>query len=364
MRRLILVGLIACLMAGVVWAQSSLLLFGGQWRYLFRDRFLTDASAPLSSPRSCEPGPGAWAVTDTENKISIASGGIAFSGGKASPVYGDPILRSTASIGVVGGTALLGTVVSTNGTVNFGSGTGTTNPGFRIAATTTSADQGSSANIESVPIPQEYAVIVRPNGAGAWCVRRSPGGTWTLHWVMATTYSSFVPMVGSYNAVAVVQNVRAAILPTWSVESNIYTSYVALPANPQLASMTSDGLVYVTWTPAAGEVFELSVRRTDDDNRWIHRCDQAGGTIKIIERNAGAETERASSAQTWTAGTAVRIGVVAVGQSIKQFTSNVTKNIYTSAAFNLTATGVAVSGHSTATRLYCWPRYVTIPGGV
>lgn len=364
MRRALVIALACCVVAGAVWAQqSSLLLLAGKVKYLFLDRFTTDKAAPLGATRACEPGPGTWTVTDTEDKISISGGRLTFSGGKAAPAYGDPMVRG-GSVGNAGGTAIFGTVTSNSGAATFGYGAGTANPGFRFSnATNVAADTGSSANLEAITLPQELAAIIRPGGVGGWAVRRSPGGTWNLQWVTVTGPNTN-PLVASYNSAIVVDNVRATVLPAWANEANIYTSYVASPANPQAATMTADGLVYVTWTPAAGETLELDVRRTDADNRWIHRCDQAGGTIKIIERNAGAETERASGAQTWTAGTAYRIGIVAVGQSIRQLVGTTTRNTYTSAAFNVEATGVGLAGHATATNLYCWPRYVTIPGGV
>lgn len=363
MRRWTIVALLLCAVAGAVWAIPPAFFRGG-FRYLFLDRFLTDASAPLSSPRTCEPGPGTWAITDTENKISISSGLLTFAGGKASPGYGDPMVRSVSSVGSAGGTALLATVVSNTGTACIGFGAGTANPGFRFSISTlVSADVGTSINSETVALPQDFAVILRPALAGGWMCRRSPGGTWNLQWVSVAGPNTNA-VVSSYNSAVSVDNVRVVVLPAWATESNIYTSFVASPANPQAATMTADGLVYVTWTPAAGETLELDIRRTDSDNRWIHRCDQAGSTMKIIERAAGIETERASSAQTWTVSTAYRIGIVAVGQSIKQIVGNVAKNTYTSASFNQSATGVRLSGHSTATNLYAWPRYVTIPGGV
>jgi hypothetical protein len=42
--------------------------------FLFDDEFTTTQAAPLGTPRTCEPGPGSWAVTDTNNLLSVASG--------------------------------------------------------------------------------------------------------------------------------------------------------------------------------------------------------------------------------------------------------------------------------------------------
>ena len=55
--------------------------------YLFRDDFVTDEAAPLDSPRTCEPGPGTWTITDTQNYMSISGGALTISGAVA---VGDP----------------------------------------------------------------------------------------------------------------------------------------------------------------------------------------------------------------------------------------------------------------------------------
>src|SRR5690348_15144558 len=43
--------------------------------YLLRDDLITPASAPLTSPRTCEPGPGTLTILDTGNAWSINSSG-------------------------------------------------------------------------------------------------------------------------------------------------------------------------------------------------------------------------------------------------------------------------------------------------
>jgi hypothetical protein len=124
--------------------------------------------------------------------------------------------------------------------------------------------------------------------------------------------------------------------------------------------MTANGLVEATWTAATGATYELDVRRTDNDNRWIIRCDQGGSTIKLIERNGGGETERSSAAQTWTNLTAYRIVAVCDTQSIKTVVGVTAKNSYALASFNATATGVKTS-HAVAD-LVSWPRTISIAG--
>jgi hypothetical protein len=67
--------------AGQPWIEKNALLY---------DTFTTDDAAPITSPRTCEPGPGLLAVTDTENKLSLSGGNLVCAGGKTSPAYDDP----------------------------------------------------------------------------------------------------------------------------------------------------------------------------------------------------------------------------------------------------------------------------------
>jgi hypothetical protein len=66
---------------GATWVEKKALLY---------DTFKTDDAAPISSPRTCEPGPGLLVITDTENKFSIVDGELVCAGGKTAPAYGDP----------------------------------------------------------------------------------------------------------------------------------------------------------------------------------------------------------------------------------------------------------------------------------
>lgn len=58
---------------------------GGGITWLLRDEFTTDDAAPLTSPRTCEPGPGTLTVAETDGAVlSIASGEVNMTGSGAS----------------------------------------------------------------------------------------------------------------------------------------------------------------------------------------------------------------------------------------------------------------------------------------
>jgi hypothetical protein len=145
--------------------------------------------------------------------------------------------------------------------------------------------------------------------------------------------------------------------PPWNTDYGIATNRVATTSAVSETTSEANALIEHTITAATGVTQELSIRRTDDDNRWVIRMDQAGSTIKLIERNGAAETERSSAAQTWTNGTAYRVVAIADGNAIRSFVADVARNAYTSATFNNTATGVQVS-HA-GSDLVAWPRVLS-----
>jgi hypothetical protein len=66
---------------GATWIEKNALLY---------DTFTTDDAAPITSPRTCEPGPGLATIVDTENKLSISGDNLVCAGGKTVPAFGDP----------------------------------------------------------------------------------------------------------------------------------------------------------------------------------------------------------------------------------------------------------------------------------
>jgi hypothetical protein len=75
--------------------------------------------------------------------------------------------------------------------------------------------------------------------------------------------------------------------------NNLELSHYATGVGYSSASFnkTATGIKLLT---RSSTISELAVRWTDDNNCWIFRFDHVAGTIKIVERNAGVETERAS----------------------------------------------------------------------
>jgi hypothetical protein len=199
-----------------------------------------------------------------------------------------------------------------------------------------------------------YALVQRTNGI---MVVGYVGGSWLLLYPYTGGSESLLypGLLHFGNTTNVLSTLRITDLPApWTDDYGIATQRIASPTAGATATAEANAIIEFTWPAATGETLDFDVRRTDDDNRWIIRGSQGGSTIKLIERVAGVETERASAAQTWTNGTSYRIVAILDGNTIRTYVANVAKSTYSSASFNNTATGVKVS-HA-GTDLVCWPR--------
>jgi hypothetical protein len=323
------------------------------------DKFTTPEAAPLTSPRTCEPGPGTLTILDTGNKLSISGGELISSG--FTTAFSEPRFLS-GDFERTPGLAYYARIDRKSSRlihrVRPSAGGNRYDVDFSSSGVIVN-DRGVNLSLE--PAATECQVIIALRNTG-WICFLNTGASWQTTWV-----SDFV--IGSAALQVVPSNVNSPFSVTGLSVFQLYgdfltdygtaTSHLPTPTSGDTATMTADGFVNFTWTPVAAESLELDIRRADDDNRWVIRCDQAGSTIKLIERNAGVETERASAAQTWTAGTAYTIQARAVGDDIRTFVDSVAKNTYTSATFNNTATGVKVAGFATGANLAAFPRTLT-----
>lgn len=343
---------------------------------LLSDQFTTNASAPLTSPRTCEPGPGTITIVDTENKLSIASSALVCAGGKTSPAHGDPGMYAASQSRAAGRAFLAGiTLPATNKNTQLGwhnSGSGRVTFEALYFNGGASVVHQPSDQVVGVFTATSYTIAVIHRAAGAFML--ISGGAFatfpsmTMMWIdAAQTTTPLFPAWSNFDGAPTMDNWRVVDLAApWDTKFGAATSSSASPSSGATGTQEVDAFVEFTWTVATGETLELDVRRTDANNRWCVRCSQGGSTIKLIEINAGAETERASAAQTWTNGTTYRITVRCVGNTITNWTStsssnNMTqKNNYASASFNNTATGIAVAGFATGADFAAWPRTITV----
>jgi lysophospholipase L1-like esterase len=349
--------------------------------YLLRDEFTTDDAAPLTSPRTCEPGPGSLTAVELDGSFSIGGGKLLFTA-QTTPVFGDqrifdataharadtPAFIFTLNIDTqaVGKEAVIGWNAAVTGAYLTHAFYPNSNTILRTYNTADSRIIGNAAQ----GIDYKMAVIIRPT-KGAFYILQG-GAAFpdpTLIWI--DTAGSVTPLyagLSNSSLTGSLDNFKIYKAPSgWQTDFGPATHYIAAPVDGQLTTSTPDGMVDLKWTPAANETLNIMFRWVDDNNCWIVRCDQAGSTIRLYEKAAGVETQRATAAYTWTVGTKFTVRVRFSGNTVDGWASVEATHSpaqvwsYGSAAFQNTATGVKVVGFATASDLVAWPRTVSLP---
>lgn len=340
---------------------KHVLLFGNQdggapaWTptWLFRANFPTDASAPLTSPLAVDVGE--LTIVDTNDYASVTGGKLLNSnhtGAFTDPRFYDATARtrkaglaamfkSKNQVSQIGGwfvDTLGATAKSVLSVYQAAANSMRPYPGM---------DTGDSATNTT---EYAYACVLRDVGGYIFVKGGSEYTEWTLLWVdrAATTTPLYSLWSGNGGGSVWRDDLGVCELPSpFDEDEGIATQIATSPDAGAEIAHEADGWIYAAWTAVTGQTWELDVRRANDDNRWIVRCSQGDGTIKLIERNAGTETERSSASQTWTNGTTYRVTVRAVGNRIMTRVGFIDKNRYAAASFNNTAT-IAKTSHALA----------------
>jgi len=172
-------------------------------QYLLRDEFLAAQSAPLTSPRTAEPGPGQLTVVDSSgNKLSISGGKLQSAG--MTIANADPLIRSISAFAVVAGRAVFANFnYGALGALRLGWGTtaGAIDTYALVPFQTSLYVYDPSALLSvpvSVPASTEIdgCVVLRASGA-YYFIKLS--GTWRLVWVSTTGAASVYAGISVHN---------------------------------------------------------------------------------------------------------------------------------------------------------------------
>jgi hypothetical protein len=260
--------------------------------YLLRDEFITDAVAPLTSPRNAEPGPGALTLVQTIANFSVSGGALQY------VVPGVPgwntysFSERTTPYARVAGRALL--VSDSIATLGAGSGRvigwgSTAAPTIssaqhmvQIIATGILAYDGTlattlqSASTTTYPI----AIVLRVTGAFIF-VKLS--GTWTLMFIFVNVSTTpMFPTFNNNNGAGGLDYFRVRDLGgAFSTDNGIATVDQASPATGTTFAGTANLIADLSFTLGAGSASlvgaELRYRYQDASNYWT----------AYIKRNAG-----------------------------------------------------------------------------
>lgn len=288
---------------------------GGLYTLQFLDQFTTDrADTSAINGTNAEPGPGTRIAEGDDAYLSITGEQLVVDVDTAN--QGDPAYHNSAAFARTLGRAYVwqATPASTSVVIRFGGDD--TSSGFpteglyfvfggNINAIISADEAGGVESFTNTTY--QIAVVMRTAGAQRF-IKGGAFSSWTRIWTDdQDTTDMHIAMGSGDNVVGSTAIDFCAIvdlLGGWSAD-NRYTAtdYKASASADDTLTMTADAEVKATITAATGETQELSVRRTDDDNRIVVRLDETANTVKIIEIDGGSETELDSAAYTQNDGT-------------------------------------------------------------
>ncbi len=333
---------------------------------LFRDDFTTDDPAPITSPRTAEPGPGVLTITDTENKLSISGGDLVFAGGKASPAYGDPAFWADDSVTRVPGIAALFEMkwvgsISGYSVIGFFGAKASDNlrGGYKQSGTKLQIGNLSSnyAIVYTLVTDTEYILGVVLASSGSHLIIYDSSWVYLGKWLNITIETLYAG-ISNYSSNPNVDFLRVSQLPSpWDTDDGIATEvHSGVVAEGVTFTHEADCLIEfeVTTLPSAGNV-DVYFRVQDAANVWILRM-VSDGRLRLIERVASVGTERATA--TVLSG-GERIVIVADDETITAYYDNTQAWTYASASNFKTETDGEVDSLGTGgavSDLKAWPR--------
>lgn len=354
---------------------------GDRPKYLLRDEFVTARSVGAVNGTASEPGPGTRTVVDTKNGLTIANDKLVFGATFVSKAYGDAGLWLDAQIrraGLALYCRLLTASFAGVWTIGWDSDQTSTASSSALAFLAAGTGQifdtagGSVALGETIWAQStliDVAVLLRAAGA-FYFIKTATDTQWRLLWVSnLTTTTPVYPALQQYDGNPQVHYVRVRqLVGQYAAVTGLATAAAAAPTTGATLAQTADAIVELTWGVSPNQAVDLMFRRTDDDNCWIVRCDQAAGTIKLYDKQDGIETEHdVGKTYAFSQYQYHRITVRMYGEAIYVYVgrpgavTEEVKSVELAAAFNKTATGVKIVGTGAFKNLIAWPGYMRLP---
>jgi hypothetical protein len=261
---------------------------GASLVYLLDDEFTTDDAAPVTTPRTCEPGPGVLKIGQPANEISIASGIIQASAGNTS---GTVFVVGNVTFAHGAGRCLK--LVAAKNAGSSSSFVGWANSNVTLtSAWRGTLEEGFYRDIATGAFIAPPAGTTLSSTAADYCfVRNADGGVWVfkdslLVWVDdGNGTAALYPLVFHSSVVASTPQasaIRMTDLPgVWTLSRGIVVFTDTTLLSNDTFTGVADGLHEFEFTlpgsPAANDEIVLQYRRLDSSNYWK----------ATIKRNAG-----------------------------------------------------------------------------
>lgn len=331
-----------------------------------RDDFLTDAAAPLSSPRTCEPGPGTLTILDANSKQSISDGKVVYASGGFTA--GNPGMWGSQQTRTIGRAVVaIMNQTAQNYEIGWDNDQAATAPhdSIRINATgQTIRDGGTLVDIGTTFTGGPYFIAVIQRSAGFWAFLRGQAlFGWKLMWVGVTSTANLYPasMISTTTFTGNVDTLRGVDFPTpFDSDYGFATQRLsgARAANDAIIHEPNMILEWVQTTLPASGTTDIRFRQSDTTN-YLQATVDSTGALTLNAVVAGSPTQIGTSAAAVAAGN--RVIVTADGSTLRAYVGVVNKISGTNTNFTGQTSGVisALGTSGAVSNLVTWPMYAT-----
>jgi len=312
---------------------------------LLDDRFLTTESAPLTDPRSAEPGPGSWNITDTANNLSISGNNLI---GAGTDSVGDPSLYDANNYASASnaGLSMFAKIIpkaTSRWYVGFDNDAVagfpviswfTLSGNFRISL----VGGAITGNIFGYTADVTYDIAVVYTGSLVFWLAKF-NNEWLLYWVDDNMYTDAYPAISAFSGACDFDTTRVLkFLAYFNATSALEAFDVSgtISAGDTQDTGFSDFVMRFS-VPNITTTRRISMRRTDDNNRYFIRVDDTSGDLDLVEVDGGTATQVSSSAGAVTG--AATITAFVDGDNIRVFVDNTIEIDYSNATKHQAATG-------------------------
>jgi hypothetical protein len=301
--------------------------------YLFRDEFTTDDAAPITSPRTCEPGPGTLTAAFQAGDQSISGGVLRFAA-----TANLPQSRSGTRTLEAGDAYFVKHWYSGASRLMFGinsAALGDT-PRWYVNSTVLTAYQGDGTSVSfGVVLSAEtwYSLLMVARSVGTFHIK--DGELW---WVDTTndTRTSRVLGISRSNAGAGNMDQRfdnASIIDLpdngyseWDEDFSTVTDSESAPANSTYFDHVADCHITSTFTFEAGKYYYIYFRGVTGLASWNRLRCLTGGGADLASHSGGTYW---SSGGVFSDGVEYKIDIVCEGSTVKVYVDNVLKTTQT-----------------------------------
>lgn len=334
--------------------------------FLLRDDFTTAATAPLTSPRAAEPGPGTLTLVQTDGEFSISSGQLAFPA-QVSLAWGNQYLVGAVQTRVAGRALIAKLSIATVNTFWIGYNNDATPADADVAGVDAMrllylAVNGTLVNIPGLFgfVDDYQAALVQRAVGMLYCVRRA-SGDWTLEYVSDIGSGDGYPTFQNLDAVGTLDSFRVLDLPApFDTDYGLATQRLAgaRTAGDTFTHEANCVIEFTVTTVPVGSALSVYFRIQDATNYWQLNIDSVD--IAFYEVTAGSPTFRAGVSVTTSNGH--RFVIVADASTIRVYSNNVLRLTYSSASNFATETDAkleTLGASGAVSEIISWPRTLT-----